>query len=131
MTKDREGVFTETISKEVFFYSTLFLFVVANILIVSLSRVLETIPAVSSASGTPKFFNSGSKNAIIAWIKSFGFVINALFIFSLIYIGMLNNIENFQRSDFNFLFYLGPILVVIWLIALIGILSKKYDHYDN
>jgi hypothetical protein len=125
LTTDRMGLLGNQISRETFFYSVLFLFVISNILCISLGKALKQLPARQSLSGNAIFYNSASKNEIISWLKSFCIILNALFIFGTIYIGMLNNEEAVQGKSYNFLFYIGPILIIIWILLFVIVILRR------
>lgn len=124
LTADHIG-YLNLISKETFFYAVLFLFVITNALCISLGRALKQLPARQSVSGSAVFYNMESKNGIIAWLKSFCIILNTLFIFGLVYIGMLNNEEAIKGTNYNFFFYTGPILVLIWLLLFVFIILRR------
>ncbi|CAN5626139.1 hypothetical protein BH23BAC1_BH23BAC1_39690 [soil metagenome] len=125
-TMDRSGLLAEQISREYFFYGMLAMFVISNILCIGLGKALEQLPAQHATSGGGTvFFNSVTKNAVIGWVKSFCFILNAVFIFGLMYIGMLNNAESIKGNNFGLFLFIGPILVIVWILMLIFILIRQ------
>lgn len=125
-TIDRSGLFAETISREFFFYGMLAIFVISNILCIGLGKALEQLPAQhKKPGGGAVFFNAATKNAIIGWIKSFCFILNAVFIFGLMYIGMLNNADSIKGDNFGLFLFIGPVLVIIWLLLLVFIILRQ------
>ncbi|MDQ3394460.1 MAG: hypothetical protein M3512_10170 [Bacteroidota bacterium] len=126
----RSGLAGTVISRETFFYGILILFVLSNILCIALGRAILQLPARETISGAPIFFNEASKGGVIAWLKSFCIVLNAFFIFGAMYIGMLNNEEEIQSTNFNFLIYIGPILILIWLLLFVFIILRRPKNED-
>jgi hypothetical protein len=124
-SQDRSGLLIHQISKEYFFYGMLTMFVISNVLCIGLGKALEHLPTRTATSGGGTVhFNAATKNAVIGWIKSFSFILNAVFIFGLMYIGILNNIESIKINNFGFFLFVGPVLVVIWLLMLVFILLR-------
>jgi hypothetical protein len=122
----RSGLLSENISREYFFYGMLAAFVISNILCIGLGKALEQLPARTATPGRGAvFFNEATKNAVIGWIKSFCFILNAVFIFGLMYVGMLNNAESIKGNNFGLFLFIGPVLVVIWLLLLIFIIIRQ------
>ncbi len=130
LTSDRLGYLGSFISREIFFYSVLFLFAISNLLCISLGRALKQLPARQSITGTAVFYNQASKEGIIAWLKSFCIILNSLFIFGTVYIGMLNNDEANQGTQYNFLLYIGPILVLIWFLLFVFIIIRRPSNKE-
>ena len=125
-TVDRSGFINDHISREYFFYGMLVLFVISNILCIGLGKALEQIPAQhKTPQGGTVFFNAATKNAIIGWIKSFCIILNAVFIFGLMYIGMLNNTESIKGGNFGIFLFIGPVLVIIWILMLVFIIIRQ------
>jgi len=130
LTSDRTGFLSDSISRETFFYTVLFLFALSNILCISLGRALRLLPARQSFTGMAVFYNQASKDGIIAWLKGFSIVLNSLFIFGTIYIGMLNNEEANQGIQYDFLLYIGPILILIWLLLFVFIILRRPNNKE-
>lgn len=130
LSADRYGVLGNLIDRETFFYGVLLLFVISNVLCISLGKALQKLPARHSDEGTALFYNAPSKMGILVWLKSFCIVLNLMFIFGLSYIGMLNNEEAISGREYNFLLYIGPILVLIWLLLFVFIILRRPKNQE-
>lgn len=90
------------IGKESFFYISLFVLAGMNFLLYGLGQM-----------GTSTFIER-----TLGWQYSFGTIVNAFFIVSLLFINMFNSSEPFNYNYFGYLIVVFLGLMVIWLVAL-------------
>ncbi|MEQ6168647.1 MULTISPECIES: hypothetical protein [unclassified Ekhidna] len=72
--------------------------------------------------------NLGTKNLkeeISSWIRSIVFIVNFYLTTMVGFIGVLNNTNHINPESYAYLSYLGPTLLVIWVIGLIFLLLKN------
>ncbi len=98
------------VHKEYFFYSILTVFILLNIFLLILEKILNGFI---------------SNEEIRAWIKGLAFVLNLYLSFIIGYIGVMNNAGHFQNGSYSYLNFLGPILVAGWIVGLIFLVFNK------
>lgn len=96
--------------KEYFFYSLLAVFLVVNIFLLIIERMIRPLIPTEE---------------LLSWVRGLPFVINIYFSLIIGYIGVLNNQGSFQESSYIYLNYLGPILIVAWVSGLIFLLLNR------
>ena len=110
---DKNGIIAHELSKNTFFYITLFLFVTIQIILILFKR------------------RSGIKlniqrPYINSWLQGFHLTVNIFIILMLIFIGFANNAVDYSYGSISFLVYLAPLIVILWLLALpVFMLLKK------
>ncbi|WP_420578426.1 hypothetical protein [Ekhidna sp.] len=70
----------------------------------------------------------GTKNMneeLSAWSRSIVFILNFYFTTIVGFIGVLNNSTHINPGDYAYLTYLGPALLLIWVIGLIFLFIRK------
>lgn len=95
-----------TVTKESFFYITLILFFVINFLFSALSWLYSKTKTSDS-----------KRQSLREWLTSLPVAINFYIIFLVAYIGELNEPAGGAAESYKYLLYLGPLLIVVWLIA--------------
>ncbi len=93
-------------TKQAFFYITLIMFFIINFLFAALGWLY-------SKSKTNKL----KQKQLREWLVSLPVAINFYIIFIVAYIGELNDRAAGGADSFYYLLYLGPLLIVVWLIA--------------
>jgi len=99
------------VSKAVFFYSTLIIFCLINFLFSTLGWLYKKAKT-----------NDLKKTNIREWLLSLPVPINFYLIFIVAYIGVINNSQSTDADSYFYLLYLGPVLVVVWVLAFAKIL---------
>lgn len=105
---DEEGV--TQVHKENFFYGGIILFVVINAIILFIQNILN---------------KRVSSELLKSWVGGFTFVFNLYLSFIIGFLGVLNNATHIPPSNYYYLNYLGPILILAWLIVLIFLVLKN------
>jgi len=59
------------------------------------------------------------------WLRGFAGISNIFLTFLLLFISMYNSSESFNLSRYEFLVYVGPILLIGWLILLVVIFMRQ------
>jgi len=109
---NEDGLAIREMSKNTFFYSTLFLFVISQIILI--------------------LFKNGSlikmklkREYLNTWFQGFHLSINLFVILMLIFIGLANNAVDYSFSSIQFINYLAPLVVLVWLVILPVLLIHK------
>lgn len=96
--------------KETFFYYTITGFVVINIVLLAFQKLNE-----KRLVGEP----------LKAWMSGLGFVVNIYLTLIIGFIGVINNATHLDPAGFAYLNYLGPFLLVVWVVGLFYLLFSK------
>ncbi|MHA7128600.1 DNA topoisomerase IV [Algoriphagus namhaensis] len=117
---------TTEYARDTFFFSMIVLFVLINFVVMLPPKLLET----KTHKGLHRIFPVGDdyRDYMLAWFYSFGGVINLSLLVMVFYVHALNNQEAIQASEFNFFFYLIPVLLLIWVVALFVLLFNKFKQ---
>lgn len=125
---DQIGVFfdaggNETISmhRADFFYSALGLFVLTNGSILLFRRMNRGQLNL----GKTDFDDMTSAEMIYHWLNGLSFVINVIYIFSIMFVGMYHNSEHFDITNYVSLIYIGPVLLAGWIFWFIYLQFSK------
>lgn len=115
------------LTREIFFYAALALFVLVNVAALVLRRMLEALPVSSDLYAK----NEAFKERIIAWFGGLISAVNVCLITLVAYISLFNNQEDYSISSFTFLVYIGPILLVLCVFWFFSVLSsrRRYETY--
>ena len=109
---NEDGLAIREMSKNTFFYSTLFLFVISQIILILFKN--------------GRLFNMKlNREYLITWFQGFHLSINLFVILMLIFIGLANNAVDYSFSSIQFISYLAPLGVLVWLIILPFLLLLK------
>ena len=95
--------------KQTFFYYTVGGFVVVNV-------ILKLVTSLGA-----KYLPKEPQ----AWLNAIIFVINFNITLIVGFIGVWNNPAHIEPESFAYLNYMGPILIIIWVIGLIFLYFKK------
>lgn len=96
--------------RESFFYFAIAIFVVINVALLAFQKLYE---------------KSIAKEEVQAWVRGFTFVINLYLSFIVGFIGVINNLNHLKMESWNYLNYLGPALIFIWITGFIYLIFKK------
>ncbi len=109
---NKNGLTVHEISKDIFFYSTLSIFVVIQVFMFLIKR--ENLRKLNSQR---PYFNT--------WFQGFHLTVNLYIITMLIFIGFANNAINYTYDSIHFLVYLGPLIIILWVVIFPVILILK------
>jgi len=112
--------FVISMTKSTFFYSSVATFLVLVVLASYFTYLIKNIPSKNDS-----FFSSEKKEQFVTWSSSLRLIISVLIIFSVIFIGMSQNDEHFNISNFGFMVYVGPVLLVGWIFTLFFLILIK------
>lgn len=117
-----DGINTPIIEKETYFFSAIAIFLFVNVII---GWFLISLKKVKTTEGGSGLRNAGLKKELLVWFKGFAGVINLALSMILFFIGLMNLAESEEAMTLGFYVYLGPILLLIWLVYLPFILVKS------
>jgi len=110
---NENGLTIHEMSKDTFFYSILFLFVISQIILILFKKGVM-------------FKTKLKRPNIITWFQGFHLSINLFIILMLMFIGLANNAVDYSFRSIQFISYLAPLIVIVWLVILpIFLLLKK------
>lgn len=117
------GLPLKQLSKEVFFYLIVGVFLVSNILLILPAKLIE----VQYTGALKRVFPVGDvfREQVLAWIYSFTAIVNISTIVLVYYVHRITNQHEIKSEEFNFFFYLVPVLYVVWIAVLFFILTAK------
>ncbi|MBV6640398.1 MAG: hypothetical protein KI791_06760 [Cyclobacteriaceae bacterium] len=105
---DEEGM--AEINKENFFYSAVGIFIAVNVLILVIQNIIN---------------KKAIDEFLKAWIGGFTFIFNLYLSLIIGFLGVLNNPAHIPASNYYYLNWLGPILILGWLVGLIFLVLKR------
>lgn len=117
------GLPLKQISKDAFFYLTVALFLVSNVLLVLPAKLVETQYSLSLKRVFPK--GDPFREQVLSWIYSFTGIVNISTVVFVFYLHSITNQHEIKSEEFNVFFYLVPVLFVAWIVALFVILTAK------
>jgi hypothetical protein len=103
---DSNGISIIEISKNTFFYSILFIFVLIQILYILFSQT------------TLMRKEGNENNKISIWIQGMILSINLFIILMIVFIGLANNAVDYSFTSIHFIAFIAPSVVVLWLLTL-------------
>lgn len=117
------GMPLKQVSRNSFFYATVVLFLVYNVLLIIPAKLIEMKINVS----LKRLFPVGDpyRDKMLAWIYSFIGILNIATAVLVFYIHSLSNQNEISSSAFSFFFYLAPVLMLIWVLVLFYLLAGK------
>tara|TARA_S200000501_G_scaffold102378_1_gene95903 strand:+ start:1609 stop:2049 length:441 start_codon:yes stop_codon:yes gene_type:complete len=106
-----------TMHRTYFFYLGSLLFLVINILLWLLIKIIA--PLIVQKFGL----------LLAGWFAALPVVVNFYICFLIGFLGVLNNTSSLELSNYVYLNFLGPILLLIWMALAIYFMStKKWFH---
>ena len=60
-----------------------------------------------------------------AWVRAIIFIINFYLATIIGFVGVMNNTNHINPSSYEYLNYLGPVFLVIWIIGVIFFIAKR------
>jgi len=114
------------VSRNIFFLVALAAFGLLNLLTIVPAKLFEN-------QAIPRFrdlFKLGDpyRDKILAWLYSFSGLLNFNLFIMTFYILRINSPDGMDMGGMQSLFYLIPLLLVIWVIALFILLGKKINQ---
>jgi hypothetical protein len=99
------------LSKSDFFYAALGLFVVTNGIILIYRRLNRGRLNLDKTD----FDEMSLLERTYHWLNGLSFIFNVILSFSILFIGMFNNSDDFDISNYIAFIYIGPILLFGWI----------------
>ncbi|HLT08170.1 MAG TPA: hypothetical protein VK014_11635 [Cyclobacteriaceae bacterium] len=123
------GNLEKGMSRDGFFFVSIVIFIGLNLILVIPAKMVENQVMVKARS----LFSKGSpfRESLLSWVYSFSGVININLVLLVFYILRINLFDGNAASDFDFLYYIIPLLLVGWIIALFVLLGKKVQQVQD
>ncbi|MFC4872405.1 DNA topoisomerase IV [Negadavirga shengliensis] len=117
------GMPLKQITRDVFFYLTITVFLVYNLLLILPAKLIE----LQYTLRLKRLFPPGDafRDQMLAWIYSFTGILNVSTVIIVFYIHSISNQNEIKSSEFSFFFYMVPVFFVLWVLGLFYILTKK------
>ena len=109
-------------SKEDFFFISLTVFILVNVVCITFAGTLKKVKTQENGVGIR---NRSLKLDIITWIHGFSGMVNLFFSLLLLFIGYINGVQAYQVKGFGSMIYIGPVMIIGWLVYLFVLLGKK------
>jgi hypothetical protein len=119
------GAVDRFVPKETFFYVALGIFIVANIVFMTLSKLLNEIPVRQGVNLVSLFKSESFKHKIVLWVISFLWILNVFFILTLVFLGLLNHPDGPQATNYTLFLYPGLLLLGFWLFILLFLIFRR------
>ncbi len=117
------GLPLKQLSKDSFFYLTVALFLVSNVLLILPAKLVEMQYTLTLKRVFPK--GDPFREQVLSWIYSFTGIVNISTVALVFYLYSITNQHEIKSEEFNVFFYLVPALFVAWIVALFVILAVK------
>jgi len=98
------------VHKEDFFYYSIVVFLVINLFLFVIQKMIE--PLIKS-------------EEVKAWLRGFTFVINFYLTCLIGFVGVINNQGSVSTSGYMYLNFIGPILIIAWIVGLFVVIRSK------
>ncbi|WP_339606233.1 hypothetical protein [uncultured Roseivirga sp.] len=118
---DGDGTAVEIVDKNTFFFASVIIFLVANVICVSFIKVLKKIKSSEDGVGIR---NRALKLDVITWIKGFAGILNIMFTTIVFFLGFMN-MNELKLDALSIYIYIGPVLLIFWFFYLVKILSVR------
>lgn len=123
------GSTVKGMSRDSLFFVSMAIFVGLNLILVIPAKMVEN----QVLGRTRNLFKTGSpfRESLLIWVYSFGGIINLNLILLVFYILRINNFGGNAPSGFDIFYYLIPLLLVGWIVALFILLGKKIQQVQG
>lgn len=113
-----------TIGRDLFFYVSIAIFILVNILLYVFARILRKLPEPQPEQS---FWLADLKlrQRLINWLLSFVLIFNILFIIAVFIIGNMSDMYAQEEVSLSLWLYTTGVFFAIWMIALIFIFARK------
>ena len=118
---DGDASAMEIIDKNTFFFASIGIFLIANIICVFFLNTLKKIKSTEDGQGMR---NRSLKLEVITWVKGFAGILNIMFTTFVFFLGFMN-MNELKMNVLSFYIYVGPILLTFWFFYLVKIVSTK------
>ncbi|SHN25925.1 hypothetical protein SAMN04488057_11478 [Cyclobacterium lianum] len=123
------GMPQKQVSRDAFFYISIVFFLIFNLLLVIPAKLIEMKISLT----LKRLFPVGDpyRDKILAWIFSFTGILNLASAALVFYVHSLSNQNEISSSEFNFFFYLAPLLLLVWIMVLVFLLTGKMKQVKS
>ena len=123
---DENGLSSEKLSKDTFFYGMIAIFIIMNVIVLLPPKLLET----KNHKGLIRVFPIGDmfRDYYLGWFYSVVGILNMSLGMLVFYTHAINHQEEIAASHYGFFFYLIPGLFVVWVLGLFAILWGNFNQ---
>jgi len=119
---DASGLVSYSVLKGVFFYACIGVFVLTNGIIFLYRRMIKAHVNLDHID----FSQMNRVEINYHWFNGFSLMLNVFYILSILFIGLYNSREKFDINNYAALVYIGPIIIVSWILWFIYLqITKK------
>lgn len=118
---DGDGSALEVVNKDTFFFASVGIFLLANVICIVFLQTLKKIKTTEDGQGIR---NRSLKLDVITWVKGFAGILNIMFTTIVFFLGFMN-MNELKMDALSVYIYIGPILLIIWFFYLVKVLSVK------
>lgn len=117
------------IGLDAFFFISMGIFVALNLIIILPAKAVENQTWVK----VRNLFQKGSsfREYMLAWAYSFAGIFNVNLLALVFYISGLNSFVKSESKSFDFMYYVAPLILMLWIIALFILLGKKIQQFQT
>ena len=121
---DDQGILLRDFAKSTFFYGLALGFFILNLITIYTPKTLET----KANRKLHRLFPIGDpyRDYLLAWFYSFGGWVKLSLSLAALFVYAINNQDEISASSFAFWFFLMPIILFVWVVALFVLLFKKF-----
>jgi hypothetical protein len=117
------------LGKSQFFYTTIIIFLVLNVVLVTPAKLIENQATPTLKRLFPK--DDQYRDYLLAWLYSFTGIVNISLSILLLFVHSVNNQNEIGTGSYAFFFYLIPVFFVVWMAALAVISYQKFQKLNH
>ncbi len=124
-----DGSTGKELGRDTFFFIAMGTFVVLNLLIVVPAKMAEN----NFSLRVRKLLRVGDpfRDQMLSWVYSFAGIFNVNLIILSLYVSRINSFVGNQSGWFDFIYYLGPLLLLLWILGLFFLLGKRIKQIQS
>jgi len=123
------GMPLKQVSRDSFFYAAIGVFLVVNLALIVPAKLME----MKLSNSLNRLFPVGDvyRDKMLAWLFSFIAVANLATAVLVFYIHSISNQNVISSSEYNFFFYLAPVLMLVWVALLFYLIAGKIKQVKS
>ena len=124
-----DGSAGKELGRDTFFFVAMATFVVLNLMIVVPAKMVES----NFSLRLRRILHAGDpfRDQMLSWVYSFAGIFNINLIILDLYVSRINSFVGNESGWFNFIYYLGPVLLLLWILALFFLLGKRIKQIQS
>lgn len=124
-----DGGTGKQLGRDTFFFVAMATFVLLNLMIVVPAKMAES----NFSLRVRRILRAGDpfRDQILSWVYSFAAIFNVNLIILNLYVSRINAFVRNDSSWFDFIYYLGPLLLLLWIVGLFFLLGKRIKQIQS